>query len=120
MRPPTILVSGRVFITASYLWPEKFICIQSGESNETYVSDYFKAGRDEGKQLAKSIIAGHYYEPLYDPLDCKRVIGTLVVFVNESDFGGLIPKWLIQKLAPPGINDFYEDLVKDVKIFNKI
>ena len=63
-------------------------------------------------------MAGHLFEPLYDPLDCKKVIGTSVVFVSESDFGGSVPKWLIQKLAPQGLSDFYEDLVVDVRNFN--
>lgn len=94
MSPPSMLISGRVFITAKYLWPEKSVCIQSSEGNEKYVSDYFKAGKDEGKLLATSALSGHYYEPLYDPLDCKKIIGTSVVFVNESDFGGSVPKWM--------------------------
>ena len=120
MSPPTILVSGRIFVTAKYLWPEKSVCITSSECTESFVSDYFKAGKDEGKQLATTALSGHYFEPLFDPLDCKKVIGTSIVFANESDFGGSIPKWITQKMAPGGINDYYEDLVKDVKIFNKL
>jgi hypothetical protein len=70
--------------------------------------------------LAITALSGHYFEPLYDPLDCKKIIGTSVVFVNESDFGGSVPKYLTQKMAGPGISDFYEDLLKDIREFNKI
>jgi hypothetical protein len=50
-----------------------------------------------------------------DPLDPAKAIGTKIIFVNESDFGGSFPKWIIQKFSPPGLNDFYEDLITDVK-----
>ena len=48
-------------------------------------------------------------------MDPNKVIGTKITFVNESDFGGSFPKWIIQKFSPPGLNDFYEDLINDVK-----
>ena len=36
-------------------------------------------------------------------------------FVNESDFGGSFPKWIVQKFAPGGVNDYVEDVYTDVK-----
>lgn len=46
------------------------------------------------------------------------IIGTRVVFLNESDFGGSMPKWFLQKFTPFGVHEFYEDLLREVKNFN--
>ena len=40
------------------------------------------------------------------------VIGTKIFFVNESDFGGSVPKWLTQKFAPSALNDYYTDVIE--------
>ena len=115
MLPPSAFISGRIFIGANYLYPEHSIVISSSRGNDRYQHDYLAAGRNEGKTPANNRFSGHWYQPLLDPLDPTKVLGTKIIFVNESDFGGSFPKWIVQKLAPPGLNDFYEDLISDVK-----
>jgi hypothetical protein len=73
------------------------------------------SGRNEGKIPANNRFSGHLYQPLYDLIDPNKVIGTRIIFVNESDFGGSFPKWLLKKFAPSGVNEFYEDLLTSVR-----
>jgi hypothetical protein len=41
-----------------------------------------------------------------------EVIGTRILNANQSDFGGSIPKWVVQSSLPQALFDFVEDLVK--------
>ena len=115
MVPPSAFIAGRIFLVANYRYPEHSIIISSSRGNQRYLDEYLGAGKHEGKTPADNRFSGHQYTPIYDLLDPSKVVGTRVTFVNESDFGGSFPKWILQKFAPPGLNDFYEDLINDVK-----
>ena len=64
-------------------------------------------------ELAVNNISAFKFFPIHEkPEDpTTPVIGTRTIFVNESDFGGSIPKWLVQKLVPRSIHDLFEDVV---------
>jgi hypothetical protein len=67
-------------------------------------------------ELASDNISAFKYYPLYEDDDpTKKVIGTLSIVVNESDFGGAVPKWLVQKFFPSSFHDMFEDVVQGAK-----
>ena len=68
-------------------------------------------------ELAVNNISAFKFYPIYqDPEDpASPVIGTQTIFVNESDFGGSIPKWLVQRLVPISIHDLFDDVVMATK-----
>jgi hypothetical protein len=53
-------------------------------------------------------MSGMRFFPIYDPLDASNVIGTHSFFVSQSDFGGSIPKWLVNKMAAGGVHEFFD------------
>ncbi len=112
MISPGAFIAGRIFIAANYQFPDHSIVISSFKGMEKYLENYMAAGLNEGKTPAYNRFSGHHYSPL---IENGVVVGTKVVFVNESDFGGSFPKWILQKFSPSGLNDMYEDLIANVK-----
>ena len=115
IKSPTIVVSDRIFIDAKYLWPDETLAIMSSQGNEIIQGEYFRNNAKEvkGLTLAKSTISGMKFTPV---LQNDQIVGTHVVFVSQSDFGGSIPKWMTQRVAPTAIHEFYDDVVKVAKL----
>ena len=67
----------------------------------------------KGMTIAVCNISGFKFYPIFD--ESGEVIGTKVVFLSESDFGGALPKWFTSHFTPKGIHDFYDDMVKLAK-----
>jgi hypothetical protein len=63
--------------------------------------------------LAFCNISGLKFAPITD--SAGTVVGTSLVFVSESDFGGSVPKWITQKFAPSALNDFMEETVANIR-----
>jgi hypothetical protein len=40
-----------------------------------------------------------------------ETIGTRTIFINESDFGGVVPKWIVQFLIPKTLHELFDDVV---------
>jgi hypothetical protein len=65
--------------------------IISSEGN-TEEKDLYYATHDlKGLQLAFTKINAFQYLPLFS--DQNELIGTRTVFMNQTDFGGSVPKW---------------------------
>jgi hypothetical protein len=116
---PTRMISGRMFIDAKYLWEKENIVIMTSEGNEKLKEQYCSSKTDlQDVTVAFCLISGHKYTPIFDEQDKSKVIGTHIIFVSESDFGGSIPKWIITKFAPPSLSEFYDDVIKQIKADN--
>ena len=70
--------------------------------------------------IAHCNISGFKFAPVYDTHDANLIVGTSVVFMSESDFGGSMPKWFIQKFTPGGLFDSYESLIAATKALNHL
>jgi hypothetical protein len=72
-----MFIASRVFIDARYMLrdPQKdhYLIMFSSIGNELIVKDY--QHDFNGAVLARAIISGHWYKPLYDEAT-KKVIGT--------------------------------------------
>ena len=90
----------------------------SSEGNEQVRDEYVEKNPKavKGLSFAYSTISGFKFIPVYDPKDSTKVVGTSVIFLNQSDFGGSFPKWVLQKFAPAGICEFYEDLLNEARL----
>ncbi len=119
IKPPSAFIAGRIFIDAKYIWTEEMMCLMSSEGNERERAIYVEQNAKEVKGMSHAFckISGFKFTPVFDD-DQKAVIGTSVVFQNESDFGGSMPKWVIQKFTPAGIYEFYEELIAETKASN--
>ena len=92
-RSPTILVADRLIFDTKYLFPELMLGIISSEGNTKEKDQYYATHDLKGLQLAFSKINAFQYLPLYS--DKNELIGTRTVFMNQTDFGGSVPKWLV-------------------------
>jgi len=112
IKSPTFLVSDRIFIDAKFLWNEEHVSISTGLGLESFKKAYISAHglEDKNIEFARNILSGFKFSHLTDPLT-KRVIGTHILFVSESDFGGSVPKMLMLSIAPRAIHDMIEDLI---------
>lgn len=45
----------------------------------------------------------------------KKVIGTRIFYLNQSDFGGSVPKWIARQFVPKAVEDTYDALIKAAK-----
>jgi hypothetical protein len=113
VKPPNAFIAGRVFVDAKYLYPDELLCIMSSEGNKMERQQYMEenAAEFKGFSIAHCNISGFKFSPFYDKNDTSLITGTSVVFMSESDFGGSMPKWFLQKFTPGGLFDFYEDLI---------
>lgn len=116
-KPPVVFISGRILIDGMYTYeyPEKneYIVAFSSKGNEEIMSDYRKTHSDANKyEIARSIISGHWFKPIYSQLNEKEVIGTRYFYLNQVDFGGKVPQWIRTTFAPKAILDSFEGLAK--------
>jgi hypothetical protein len=113
IRPPTFLISDRMMIDAKYVWKEEGVVIVSSLGCEKEKEEYCRTHDLRGLEIAVNVLSAMQFTPVYkDPLDeTSEIIGTRTIFVNESDFGGSIPKWLVQKFLPKSMHEMYEDVV---------
>ena len=96
------------------------LCIMSSEGNEKIREEYLKQPEFKGYSIAHCNISGFKFAPVYDTQDPTKIVGTSVVFMSESDFGGSMPKWFIQKFTPGGLYDFYEELISATKALHHL
>ncbi len=75
----------------------------------------------EGKDyiVAMTHISGYQFNPVYDEQDPTKVIGTQVIQLAESSFGGGMPQWMVRKGQPKGMIEGYEKLLEEIKKSNK-
>ena len=106
---------------AKYLYPDELLCIMSSEGNERIREEYMKSPEFKGFSIAHCNISGFKFAPVYETEDSSsKIIGTSMVFMSESDFGGSMPKWFIQKFTPGGLYDFYEELIAATKAMHNV
>ena len=60
------------------------------------------------EKAINNISAFKFYPVLNDQ---GETIGTRTIFVNESDFGGVVPKWIVQFLIPKTLHELFDDVV---------
>lgn len=89
---------------------EQYAAIFSSKGNEKHIEEYSAKNDFDGAAMAKSVISGHWWMPICD-LN-KQVIGTRVFYLNQSDFGGSVPKWLARQFVPKAVQDTYDSLIK--------
>ena len=84
-------------IDAKYIFPSENMVIVSSHGCEKERQEYYETHDLEGIELAVNNISAFKFFPIYEiPGDpTSKVVGTQTIFVNESDFGGSIPKWLV-------------------------
>ena len=113
IKSPTILIADRVMFDAKYVWNDEAVVIVSSLGCEKERDEYCRTHDLRGLEIAVNILSAMKFIPIYENPDdpTSNVIGTTTVFVNESDFGGSIPKWLVQKFLPMSIHEMYEDVV---------
>jgi hypothetical protein len=113
IKSPTFLIADRVMIDAKYVWKEDCVVIVSSLGCEPEMEEYCRTHDLKGLELAQNILSAMKFFPIYEvPEDeTSRIIGTRTIFVNESDFGGSVPKWLVQKFLPKSIHEMYDDVV---------
>ena len=69
--------------------------------------------------VAITYLSGYKFEPIYDEKEPTKVIGTHVIQVAESSFGGTMPQWMVKKGQPKGMIEGYDKLLEEVKKANK-
>lgn len=113
IKSPTFLISDRIMIDAKYVWKEDCVVIVSSLGCEVEKEEYCRTHDLRGLELAVNVLSAMKFFPVFkDPEDeTSEIIGTRTIFVNESDFGGSVPKWLVQKFLPKSIHEMYEDVV---------
>ena len=60
-------------------------------------------------ELAINNISAFKFYPILN--EQGETIGTRTIFVNESDFGGVVPKWIVQFLIPKTLHELFDDVV---------
>ena len=97
IKSPTFLISDRIMIDAKYVWKEKCVVIVSSIGCDVERDEYLRTHDMRGLELAVNVLSAMKFIPVYqDPEDeTSEIIGTRTIFVNESDFGGSVPKWLV-------------------------
>ncbi len=40
-----------------------------------------------------------------------KVVGTRMTMIVQTDFGGMVPKWIVNKMAPSKVVDFTKCLI---------
>ncbi len=92
----------------------------SGQGLESYRAEYLaKQGGNlkGGLEFANNILTGYKFNPIYSKVDPSQVVGTHLVFASESDFGGSVPKVLMQKVAPKALHELVEEVAKLARRF---
>ena len=97
IKSPTFLISNRIMIDAKYVWKDRCVVIVSSLGCDQERDEYLRTHDTKGLELAVNVMSAMKFIPVYkDPEDeTSEIIGTKTIFVNESDFGGHVPKWLV-------------------------
>eukprot|EP00347_Sterkiella_histriomuscorum_P000916 403374033 len=113
-KSPALFVASRIVMDGVYLNEDKekseYMSIFSSIGNEDYWEDYVRQNDISDYAVAKSVISGHWFRPLYNPQNETEIIGTSVFYLNQADLGGNIPTWLKTTFAPKAIVDGWESL----------
>ena len=118
IKAPNAFISGRIIFDAKFIFPKEDLVIFTSDGNEDVARAYLETHQNEVKGLAQANtnMSGFKFFPVMNEANTE-IVGTRVYFLNESDFGGSMPKWFLQKFTPGGIHEFYEDLIREVKAF---
>ena len=113
IKSPTFLISDRLMVDAKYIFEDSLSVIVSSIGCEAEKEEYCRTHDIKGIEHAVNVISAMRFFPIYENPDdvTSKVIGTTSIFVNESDFGGSIPKWLVQKFVPKSIHELFDDVV---------
>ena len=66
--------------------------------------------------FGNNLMTAFKFDPIFgDQTHPETVTGTRVVFVSWSDFGGSVPKSIVQRVAPKAIAEFYDEIVQTAK-----
>ena len=112
----------RLILNCKYWIPSENIVLISSEGNEEIRAQYIKDHDIEvGKSYIVSVtyISGYQFNPIYDDKDPTKIVGTHVIQVAESNFGGSMPAWMVKKGQPKGMIEGYDKLIEDIKKANK-
>jgi hypothetical protein len=76
----------------------------------------------EGKDyiLAITHISGYQFNPVYNEQDNTKVIGTHIIQLAESSFGGGMPQWMVRKGQPKGMIEGHEKLLDGIRKSKKL
>lgn len=118
VKSPTFLISDRLFFDSKYILKDEAMVLVSSEGYEKERDEYFAKNDTRKYEHAVNNISAMKFFPIFDPVDKEKIIGTKTIFVNESDFGGSIPKWLVQKFVPKSIHELFDDVVITTKKMN--
>lgn len=69
----------------------EYMSIFSGIGNEDLWEDYVRSNDIGDLAIARSTISGHWFRPIYSPVNEEEIIGTQVFYANQADLGGQIP-----------------------------
>lgn len=58
------------------------MAIFSSKGNEDFWEDYLKNNDIGDYAIAKSVISGHWFRPIYSPHNPKEIIGTDYFYIN--------------------------------------
>lgn len=65
--------------------------------------------------LSTTILSAFKFDPIFDPSNASKVIGTHTTIISTADHGGSIPQWIIKKFAPKGLTEFMETFSEHAK-----
>ncbi len=109
---PASFVAGRFFVDVKYTWKDEMMSLCTSDGNDHYKEQFLKEKSKEIKGMSPAFcrLTGFKFFPVTDHE--QRVVGTKVVLAAQFDYGGSIPKWLINKMAPSNILSFYEQFIR--------
>ncbi|TNV80609.1 hypothetical protein FGO68_gene8835 [Halteria grandinella] len=113
LKSPTILISERTFIDAKYVWPEDNIAIMSSQGMDAFREIYQERFSQKDVTYGYDLMTAFKFEAVCDAGGVPQ--GTRVAFVSQSDFGGSVPKSLVQRVAPKEICGFLDEIVQAAK-----
>ena len=92
------------------MWEAEKVIVMSSVGNEAVREEYRKAHPKEAASWVDAInyMSGMRFSAIYDSKDPTKVIGIHSFFVSQSDFGGSVPKWLVNKMAAKGVHEFFD------------
>jgi len=76
--------------------------------------EYRKAHQDETKSLADSltVLGVFHFHPI---LESGETVGTKIFAISSTDMGGAVPGWALRKFAPKGLDEFFDDYIREAQ-----